>query len=423
MRTVRGLGAVLAGLGLLAILTLTLLPNPRQAGVADHTPLLCLVCGESGGADVVLNLLLFMPMAAGLALLGWPWRRVVAVSALLSLAVEAAQHFSLAGRDASLSDVLTNTTSGALGAAVAMRLRLLLAPGPALAPVLSIAAAGAWLGVLVLTALSMRPWAAAGPLRNYCTASFPTSEIFSGTARSMALSGVALPCDEGVPRDAGVREELRRGRLVLETVAAAGDPGAGRRVIHLIRAPGATLVALAQQGRAAVFQAPTTALALELFAPAVRLSKAFPPRAGELVELVADTDGGRLRLAAAHDGGHREVALSLSPSFGWTLLFPVPIEPGPALRLGAALWLGALMLPAAYWAGLAARPAGALGVLGAAAIAGLGLLPALAGLEAVHWSEWLGAGAGIAVGRALSRIAAYLQSRCGSPSISAYSSS
>ena len=422
MRTKRGLGTVLAGVGLLAILVLTLYPNPRQAPVADQTPLLCLVCGESGGADVALNLLLFMPLGAGLALLGWSWGRIVAVCALLSLGVETLQFAAHTGRDASLSDLLTNTTSGALGAALAQRLDLLLAPGPLLARRLSLAAAAAWLGILVFTAVSMRPWAPAGRLRNYCTASYPTSEIFSGTARTMTLNGVALFCDQDLPRG-GIRRQIQRGEIALETVAVAGDPSLGRRVIHLVRTPGTTLLVLAQQGRTAVFHAPTLAEAIGLFGPAVRLPRAFPSRPGGPVELAAGTDGRRLRLSAAHDGRRRTVELALSPSYGWTLLFGIPIGPGAPLRIVAALWLGGLILPAAYWAGLAARPAALVGAFGAVAITGLGLVPALTGLDRVHWSEWLGTGGGVAVGWALSQIAAYLQTRCGSPSTSAYSSS
>ena len=99
----------------------------------------------------------------------------------------------------------------------------------------------------------MRPWAPAGWLRNYCTASYPTSEIFSGTARTMTLNGVALFCDQDLPRG-GIRRQIRRGEIALETVAVAGDPSLGRRVIHLVRTPGTTLLVLAQQGRAtAVF--------------------------------------------------------------------------------------------------------------------------------------------------------------------------
>ena len=140
------------------------------------------------------------------------------------------------------------------------------------------------------------------------------------------------------------------------------------------------------------------------------------------MELVAGTQGRRMRLSASHDGNRRAVELALSPSFGWTLLFAIPIGPGILLRVVAALWLGSLILPAAYWAGLAGR-GGPVGVLGVVVIAGLGLVPAVSGFDPVHWSEWLGAGAGVAVGWAVSQIATYLQSRCGSPSTSAYSSS
>jgi hypothetical protein len=423
MRYQRGLGALLAGGGLLAILALTLVPNPRQAGVADVTPLLCVVCGEAGGADVALNLLLFLPLAAGLALLGWPWWRTVALCGLLSLGVEAVQFFAGTGRDASLSDLLTNTISGAVGAAIGRRPGLLLNPGPTSARRLSLGAAAAWLTLLSLTAASMRPWAPAGPLHNYCTPAFPTAELFAGTAKSMVLNGVALSCDEEVGEAAALREQLRRGEVELATLAESGKPTTRRRIIHVVRAPNASLVILAQHDRAAVFQAPTAAQSLGFFAPALRLSRVFPRRGGVPVELAGSVEGRRLHLAAGHDGGRSSVELRLSPSFGWTLLFAVPLEPGATLRLAAALWLGGLILPAAYWGGRSVRPVEALGAAGGAVIAGLGLLPAATGFDPAHWSEWLGAAGGAGLGWAVSRIAAYLQSRCGSPSTSAFSSS
>jgi hypothetical protein len=423
MPIIRKLGPVLAGAGLVAILVLTLTPNPRPGGPRHLTPLLCLVCGESGGADVILNLVLFLPMALGLALVGWPWRRIVGVCFFLSLAVETVQYFPLTGRDASLSDVITNTASGAMGAAIGRRLGLLLTPGPALARRLWLASAAAWLGLLVFTAASMQPWAPAGRIRHYCTASYPTAEVFSGTARTTRLNGIALSCDQPVPRGGVIRRELRDGNVTLETVAEAADPGGGRQVIQLIRTFATPLVVLSQHGRDAVFQAPTAARALRLFSPVVRLSRAFPARPGDSVALSAEAADHRLRLSAVHDGERRTVELPVSPSYGWTLLFPMPIGPGLLLRLLAALWLGALILPAAYWAGHSAHPIGAMAALAGVVIAGLGLAPAVAGFDPVQWTDWLGAGAGIALGWALPRIAAYLQSRCGSPSTSAYSSS
>ncbi len=419
----RRLGAMLAGAGLLAVLLLTLVPNPRQVSASELTPLHCLVCGETGGADVFLNLLLFMPAAAGLRLLGWPWRRVVTACALLSLGVESLQHFVVRGRDASLSDLITNATGGAVAATLAARLPLLLAPPPRPARWLSLAAAAAWLGLLAFTASTIRPWAPAGRLRSYCTAAYRTGEIFSGTARALSLNGVPLACDRDVPAGARVAERLRREELTLEAHALSGDPANGRRVIAVLRAPRAPLATLVQSGRSLLFHPPSRAQSLRLFPPVVRLAGAFPERPGSPVGLRAEVRGRRIRLVAERDGGRREMELALSPAQGWTMLFPGGMEPGVVLRLAGALWLGVLLLPAAYWAGFAGRPLAALGAVGLAAIAGPGLLWPLAGYGSPHWSEWLGACGGVALGWAAHGLAAYLQSRCGSPSTSAYSSS
>ena len=119
----------------------------------------------------------------------------------------------------------------------------------------------------------MQPWAPAGRLRNYCTAAYPTSEVFSGTARTMTLNGVALSCDSGPPRAGPARDPAGRDHRWRRWPR----PGtlARQEVIHLVRTPGTTLLVLAQQGRAAVFHAPTMAEALGLFAPAVRLPAPF----------------------------------------------------------------------------------------------------------------------------------------------------
>ena len=83
--------------GLAAILALTLYPIPSAAGIADQTPLLCLVCGENGGTDVILNLLLFTPFAVGLRLSGWSWARVTLTCAIVSFSVELCQYLWVSG--------------------------------------------------------------------------------------------------------------------------------------------------------------------------------------------------------------------------------------------------------------------------------------------------------------------------------------
>jgi VanZ family protein len=76
-------------------------------------------------ADIVLNVLLFMPFGAWAALrLGRP-RMIAAIvgGAVLSIGIELSQAFEAAGRDASATDIVTNTTGAALGFLVGIRIR------------------------------------------------------------------------------------------------------------------------------------------------------------------------------------------------------------------------------------------------------------------------------------------------------------
>ncbi|MHB1225417.1 MAG: VanZ family protein, partial [Gemmatimonadaceae bacterium] len=85
----------------------------------EPTDLTCLVCGSAGTADVIRNLLLFLPLGVAGALLGWRWPRALAAGFALSLTVESLQLLVVPGRDPSLSDLLTNTVGTAVGFALA----------------------------------------------------------------------------------------------------------------------------------------------------------------------------------------------------------------------------------------------------------------------------------------------------------------
>lgn len=420
---IRRLGLLLAVSGSAAIFGLTLFPNPGQAVFSARTPLLCLVCGDHGGADVILNLLLFTPLATGLRLAGWSWRRVVAVSASLSFTVEFLQFYVVAGRDASLSDLLTNTAGAAIAAAIAPGLGRLLAPDRTLARRLFFGSFALWLGVLTLSAIAMMPWVPSGRLRNDCTRSFGKDDTFSGTVQSVVLNGVRLPCDDELPGTLPLREALSRGEATLDVVAISASPTVRRRLIHAVRVPRGFLVVLAQEGRSAAFNAPTLALRLRLYSPILRLPEAFPAREGIPVELHAGILDRRMWISSSCSGNRGRVELALSPSHGWSAILPWGIQMGRPLRLATAFWIGGLILPAAYWAGFIGNPV--LGSAGVAAVlaGGLGVLPSLTGYAPAHWSEWAAGVLGAALGWALRRFAAYLQSRCGSPSTNAYSSS
>jgi hypothetical protein len=413
-------GALLAGLGALAILLLTLYPSPEQAPYSSRTPLLCLVCGRHGGADVLLNTLLFTPMAAGLRLLGWPWRRVVAAAALLSLSVELLQYFVVPGRDASLSDLLTNTAGAAIAAGFAPHLERVLLPEPAGARRLMLGGVALWLGLLTISAFAMMPWVPAGTLRSDCTRSEGEPEVFSGTVRSARLNGVPLVCDAEIAAGEQVRAALERGAAELDVVAASGNP-LGRRVILVIRVPRGYLLVLAHQGRTATISTPTAINHLGFYSPILRLARAFPATPGIPGRVEAGIRDRRMWVASEYQGQREQVEVTLSPSHGWTAMLPWGIRPGAGFRLATVLWIAFLILPAAYWGGFVRAPAWTLARILPTLPVGLGAVPVLTGYPAVHWSEWVGGCLGLTLGWALHRFAAYLQNRCGSPSTSAYS--
>jgi hypothetical protein len=419
----RRLGAALAVTGLAAILVATLFPNPYQAASSAATPLLCIVCSEAGGTDVFLNLLLFTPMALGLRLLGWPWRRVVAGAALLSLTVEYLQFSVVVGRDPALSDLLANTMGAAAAAALAPQVPRLLAPDPARARRLLLTATALFLCVLTLSALGLQPGVLPGRLRSACAPYSPAIRDWTGTLRSVVLNGDTLPCDRNLAVGAAIRAMLLEGETTLRIDALSGTADGERTLVHSVTVPMGSLVAVMQEGTGAVFTVPTVSQRLRLFPLGLILRDAFPSEAGIPLELRAGQDGRRIWISSSHSGRQRSVEVTLSSSFGWSSLVRWRLRPGPRLRVLTALWLGALIFPAGYWAGFIRRPIRALGGVAATLAAGLAVVPFLTGYPSAHWSEWLGGFLGATLGWALHQFAAYLQSRCSSPSTGAYSSS
>jgi hypothetical protein len=410
MRRFGRLGAVL---GLLFIAVLTLTPLPRQVAAAAATPLWCLVCGDYGGVDVVLNVLLFVPFALGLRVGGVPTILVVAGGAVTSLAVESLQLAVISGRDASLSDLVTNTLGSLIGALLGSRLAGLLSPTPRQAHRLALAGGAAFLALQAGTAFLLRPWVPSEPLRGEWARSLPGRAPFAGKVASAAVSGSSVV--DAMPVDSQLQARLRRQiHLELDLVTGPSVPE-WSPVFELLGRHGPVL-AVAAVGSDLVFQAAARSYALRLRRPAIRLPGALPASAGHGVRLAAgerrDTLWGAWTTAEARGQGTQ----SLSPSLGWSLLLPFDYAYGSEVHLLTGLWLAGLLLPTAYWAAHRRRARQAL-ALGFLLVAGLGLIPLLAGFPAVHWSEWLAGAFGLLAGWGAHSGAAYFEGRCDSPSI------
>ena len=400
-------GGLIAILGLGFILAMTLTPQPQNIERVARTPLWCLLCGDLAGMDILLNVVLFAPFGFGLRLAGWPRRRVLLAAFATTLLVELTQYFFIPGRDASLSDILTNTTGGLVGMLLAEQYSRLLRPGPRLARRLAVAAGAVWLSLQVLTAWGVGVTLPERPFWGRLAPELGQFDRFRGRVTEAKVAGEPMPSAR-LPDTSSVRERLLAG-AGLEARAVSGPPTARLAPIVSVFDQGQQeITLLGQRGTDLVFRIHTRAWSLGLRGPALRLAHALPPDSGRPFTVSGRLHDGFLEATADTGSGPAARVLALSPSWGWSLFLPFENYAfGENVRLLTALWLGGLLFPLGYWASRSllgpGNPLSGPIWLAAVIAAGLAGVAVLFRLPAVHWSEWVAAGAGAAVGWALGR--------------------
>jgi VanZ like family len=414
--TPRPSGRFLASAGLLFIAVATLVPLPEQRRFSELTPWWCLVCGDRGGLDVINNILLFIPMAVGLRLAGFSVRAVALTGAALSLSIELLQWTVVTGRDASLSDVLTNSLGSWLGAFLGTHLKTLLYPARHQAVRLVLAAGGLWVASELGSASLLRPWIPDHDLRGVWSRSSYGQSRFSGRVISATLSGRPLPGDSSLLAPELVRL-LENGPVELGVELLSGPAGRWSPVAEVL-GPRESVVAFRAVGKDLAYQPPARATLLRLNRPSLRLAGALSGGAGPRIQVLAGEGGSRLWAVWESGGARHRASLTLSPSFGWTLLLPFPYAYGPEIRWLTMFWLAGWLLPVGYWtAHVGGRPLTLAAALVLLVASGLALVPVISGYPLVHWSEWLGAFLGLAGGALGHRLAAYFHKGCDSPFI------
>jgi hypothetical protein len=404
----RRLGLVLLLGGAVLVAGLTLTPQPDQVVASGRTSMICLWCGDLGTIDVVLNLLLFVPLGAGLALVGVRPGLAVAGMALLSLAVETAQLTLIVGRDASLSDLLTNSAGGAAGVLLARSWRGWILCGPAEARRLALAAGIAWLLVAVLSCVALRPAPTTLLYYGQLAPELGGFALYRGEVVAATVSG--LPVVEGPLRGSDrTQADLERGSFRFSARTRTGTAPLGLApVVRLADQEYAEIALLGQDGDALVFRVRLAAARLGLRVPGARLAAVFPSgeRAqGSTRDLEGDFDGHSLRVRAVDGGITREWRVAFGPHLGWALWLPVRFE----LRAGTivldVLWVAAWFGLGGWWLGRwpVRRPANRLGFVAVVAAMSLCLVPLLFGFPVSPLHAWIGAVIGAAAGLRLSR--------------------
>ena len=380
---------VIAALAIIAALTLR--PIPSQSNLSALTPVICLVCGSLGLVDVLLNVLLFVPLGFALRHAGLRLARLTAIGLGVSLLIELLQYGFIPGRDASASDLVTNTLGAALGGMIAGRWRRLIFPGPSRALGLATVYAILWATVWGASAALLRPDPRPGTYYGQWAHDFEDNRTqWRGQVTAVRLNG--LPVPDGLVPDEPLRAALQNGRFTLEVHGVSGpQPDRVAQIFGLASGESEIFVEWTQHGRDLRFMIRYGPSLLRLRSPIVRFDYAAPADSGTPLHLIARERGGILsaEVRTAQDtviASHR-----LTPSLNWTFALPFTYRWGYETRWGSMLWVLATLIPLAYWGAIAGGSRTAAMAVGGAAVAGLALAPLVGGLPPVHWSEWVAA--------------------------------
>lgn len=413
VRRIEGAGLLL--LATVAVILATLRPT---AATAAH---LCIVCGPHAAVEAVVNVLLFIPIGAGLALLGVRWRTAIVIGAAATVVIETLQLALPLGRVASISDLITNTVGTAIGFYLSEHRRAIAYPRSRAALRYAIGMGVAWLLTLTATAVALLPSVPEGA---YVAQWGPVVEPFdryTGRVIGAHVSGVAIP-NGPIAQSDKLRHAMRQDVRVEVTTELGGAPLRLAPVLRLVGADSAEVFLLGQRKSDLLFRSRVLATEIRLVTPMVVMPDAVSTLdASERGTLVAGgrRERGRLRVGALANDAN----LELHAGAGWLLFLPPASSLQASADLLSAVWSGMPLFAAGYWAGRRARRrarragdamrmrgAGgqilmALPVLLGLAVVGLAGISALFGLSQPSWVVWIGAitaiGVGLAVGASL----------------------
>jgi len=283
---------------------LTLRPNP--GALVSAPPPCCSV------TDVTLNILLFIPLGAGLVLLGLGTGTALAIGAMGSVAVELVQGWWVPGRFASLYDVASNVAGCLMGILIVTQWKQRARWWPVIAPAVALVIVLAWFlgGYLAQPAIpGPSPWVTQV---GHAPAGMAT---YTGTVQAPRLQGEIL--EEGTIAGLGaLRARLAASRKVeFDVTIVTGEAPPGRsRIFEIVVGEGTVpfLVLDQEGGRLLAYQR----LGLSwvgLPGPWLTLPDGVSRTGGDTVHVRIEATRRHLRLVAIRDGLERQAEIRLAP--------------------------------------------------------------------------------------------------------------
>jgi len=390
----------------------TLLPDSNPP-LASHW---CLVCGSQGWVDALLNLLLFVPLGCGLALAGVRARSAVLAMFAFSTLIEFSQLVLIAGRDATLGDVITNTIGGGLGFAITRHFAVLARPSFKAAVGLASSWSLVW---LALQAVSSFGFALAIPSANYygqIARRLGNFEQYRGRVLTAAIGPMSIP-DRRLENSAALKAQLDASALLTTAVLPEGPTSRIAPIVRIVDTAQKEVALIGQLRNDAVFAVRTGAAEMRVRPPVFGLAQAFErPRHNAsgvdtvIVSAAYSPIAGVYMATTEHKN-----RLLISASLGWALLAPGQwlIEGGAIETILRAVWVAWMLLPLAYWLARVRRGSthtgrsGIVAVLWCAAAVWFGMtaIPKLFGVGGATALDWASALVGVLVGAWVERLA------------------
>ena len=363
----------LVALAVGGILAATTFPTPA----ADLGRIgLCLVCGERGVADALLNLLLFAPLGALLWIAGWRAGRIVGGAALLSAAIELAQLLVVAGRDPNIGDVLFNTLGAAAGAGLVASSARWIAPTPARAAALAWTWTALIIASVAATGWLLDPAMSHADYHGAWTPRLGHLAAYDGRVLEAALGSMPLRSTLMEDSDAARSALLSGGRIHVRAIAGSA-PSRVAPIIMVNDEHQHEMMLLGVDRDDLVLRYRTRSTALRLDQPDVRavgMMRGTTPEMPLVLEAWRDEAGTNcLRRNDALRCG-----LGFSPGSAWTILMYGEHFPNWLTRALDITWIAALFLPLGFWIRMAPRAGWSLVPAGLALL----LAPAFTGLLA-----------------------------------------
>jgi hypothetical protein len=329
----------------LLIAWLTLRSNPLAAALVARDHWYCVVCGESGLADVILNLILYFPLGAALHALRWPLWRAALLMCAATLCIEVTQAHWLIGRDGTLGDVLMNSAGGLLGWLSFPAMRAIARPTRAVASVGALITVAVTTAVWFASGLALQPALSdAAPWIGQPLHQWPGLRHFPGRIASATVDGISVGNAElsSTPqwRDSIVV------RLLLASDSVWTD-GQEASLIRIIDAAGVTQVDVNQVGADALVDLHLRGSAWLLHTPKWRVADAFSSAGGEPWQFIWRWERDRIVISSGAAGATPifHAVERLRASEGWAFIHPFTNTVDAHAALWTALWL-------AWWFGL-----------------------------------------------------------------------